>query len=388
MEIFRPPLEAPTAYLDGSSPRPIKALPLEFGFFLGTLWGRKNKPEYEAARRDKYDRDWMHNFEPTPLVVLLHPIDKSYWVLFNYLPGKKRSGPWTKNLSDTHHNTHSDNCDLCEMCCERCYEPTDLWTHETWRGYRYEEQVRELWRVEPIERLEDSDFWERAGITPFSVLRIPPLGDDDDSSEDDSCPKWIFDEELVETEPEKEEEQSSRDHGPFIEVVQSNCEEATAYKMFSEATNVRPNPFKAKHAEWKEYWDKYVSVPAPGASPSSAANQEGQDQGPGPSEQPVVEEWRCASCPKCRLRNQPTGNEEDNEDEETERWPEPEREMMHMPRVRLNPGKRRRRPRVKPGRGGTSAKVEVEAEPEPASASSPEPQRPSSTGGSGQQEGT
>ncbi|KIW63241.1 hypothetical protein PV04_10104 [Phialophora macrospora] len=268
MEIFRPGLDASTSYLAGSRPRRLKKpLALEFGCFLGSLW-------YDSSQTDRYDRAQLR---PTPFVVLIHPIDKSFWVVFNHFPLAKRKVTMTEQ----------EQGDL--VVCDECRG--DL-NRETCRfnGYNvpvynyYEDGPRHLIHpkisyVAPIERLEDVDFWKELDMTPFSVLRIPAFRD---GGRRNTAEDMADDDDMTEAGEEKEEDQS----GPFFEVGLGSV------TMRVEAINVRPNPFKAKHKEWERYWKKWIFDPSPG-DPPSPTHEEDQDE-------PAVAK---RSRPKCRLCN-------------------------------------------------------------------------------------
>jgi hypothetical protein len=275
MEIFRSPLDAPTSYLVGSPPRRLKKpLPLEFGCFLGPLW-------YDPSQSDHCE---LGRLRPTPFVVLIHPIDKSFWVVFNYFPlaSRPRDG-----LS---------SCFICDECKRQGRDYFDCrfnsakeYTipYDPDRAF-YDELHPEVSYVAPIERLEDVDFWKELDITPFSLLRIPAFRDGGRRNTAEDMADGKADDDMAEAEEDKGEERSGPDRSPFFEVGLGSV------TMRVEAVNVRPNPFKAKHTEWEEYWNKWIDEPLPG-DPTSPTHQDSQDEQVGTER---------STAPTCRLCNQ------------------------------------------------------------------------------------
>ncbi|OCT46110.1 hypothetical protein CLCR_01249 [Cladophialophora carrionii] len=276
MEIFRPALTAPASYLVASpAAARLKSLPLEFGHFMGPLW-------YDGSQSGYYNRA---NLRPTPFVVLLHPVDKSFWVVFDHLPLSQ------KILTPGEQSKLRRWCDECadEQEWDDCpYFDYDYNKEAFWKPIHPEVSY-----VAPIERLEDVAFWEEVGMPPFSILRIPPFREGgrrnraEDMGEDmgEARAQGLVGEE------EEEEQSSHAGGGPFLEVGLGGV------TMRVEATNVRPNPFKAKHQEFKDYWNKWVSEPAPGDPPESSSDQDGQEEEP---EQPVAGGSRVRKCRICR----------------------------------------------------------------------------------------
>lgn len=289
LEIFRPALEAPTAYFGTSSLRPSKPLPLEFGFFLGRLSCMK-KEKWESVCRHvptifngevKYystiepqdQESEFHNFQSTPFVVFVHPIDKSYWIVFDYLPITRRivAPTYKRGKADFYRGrVPPKNVGNCEYC----HEKVDLELFDA-----------DTWRVAPIERLEEMEsFWKELGVPPFSVLRIPPLRWDDTlgdgrwcSRPDDADQPAPGKKEEEKGEEHEQEGHAVQNHGPFIEVALDKDPEEPQIRMLSQATRVRPNPFKAKHAEWKDYWSRWLWDPQPGDPSPSPTSPDRKD---------------------------------------------------------------------------------------------------------------
>lgn len=310
METFRPPLEAPTAYLNTDTQRLIKPMPLKFGFFLGRLG-------YQKAGTNHYKR--------APFVVFVHPIDKSYWIVFDHRPIKKQDP--TKIISMYGDEPRNTGPPRSLRACGCIYEDSEK-THALpgQEKFQWIPFDRASHRVAPIERVEDTeDFWKEIDVPPFSVLRIPPLRYKCTISRPYGEPVTMpnFTAETFEEDEQKKEEvqQSSREHGrPTFEVFL--CEHSRIAKptdaearatMLTEAKIVRPNPFKAKHADWKEYHHKWLWDPQPGDPPMSPVTPTvPNEQGP-PPKNPFAEilspvDGTCELCAKKRKHIMPRRN--------------------------------------------------------------------------------
>ncbi|ETI19571.1 hypothetical protein G647_09405 [Cladophialophora carrionii CBS 160.54] len=209
-----------------------------------------NAPPMPEEYWGRYNRA---NLRPTPFVVLLHPVDKSFWVVFNHLPlSQKILTPGEQRK--------------LRRWCDECADEEE-WDDCPYFDYDYNKEA--FWKpihpevsyVAPIERLEDVAFWEELGMPPFSILRIPPLREGGRRNRAEDMAEDIGKARAQGLVGEEEEQSSHDGGGPFLEVGLGGV------TMRVEATNVRPNPFKAKHQEFKDYWNKWVSEPAPGDRP-------------------------------------------------------------------------------------------------------------------------